>query len=197
MFELAAYRKLNPTGRIVVVPILAETFLWQCLLIVQSFAFAFWVFRANVDGGGVPRVIAIFLSAFVPAYPPILRAMWLKESNEQALKLHLANFDVMDVGCSNDFDRDCIHDAIIHWYGSLPAFSAYVRGPFRNEILDFLRACGSVNPGVVLLIGTPILGSCWRSCGPLAAWGSLPFIYYWSVNTEAIWILLGAWEAEP
>eukprot|EP00438_Fugacium_kawagutii_P007130 Skav214880 [mRNA] locus=scaffold1430:162798:165177:- [translate_table: standard] len=69
----------------------------------------------------------------------------------------LANFDVMKVDCSNDFDRECIYDAIVTLYGSLDTFSAYVRGPFSQEVLNLMRVGGSLSSHYIVLPLCPAL----------------------------------------
>ena len=42
------------------------------------------------------------------------------------------------VTCASDFDRAFIYKAIDSWYGSKDAFTKFVRGPLREELLDLL-----------------------------------------------------------
>ncbi|CAE7714247.1 unnamed protein product [Symbiodinium sp. CCMP2592] len=74
----------------------------------------------------------------------ILAAMALaavqKQDADEKLRSQLTNFDVMNAKCSNEFDRQCIHDLIITWYGSLSAFNDYIQGPFCLEVLQLRRS---------------------------------------------------------
>ena len=56
-----------------------------------------------------------------------------------------------------DFERTCIYDALVKWYGSLGDFSAHVRGAFSKEVLGLLRASGSVSSHYIILLVTPVL----------------------------------------
>ena len=49
-------------------------------------------------------------------------------------------FDLEKAYCRTDFDREFIHRAIIEWYGSTEAFTHYVRGPLREELMRCNRS---------------------------------------------------------
>ena len=67
----------------------------------------------------------------------------------------LDSFDVKHVACMSESDRLNIHIAIERWYGSLDAFSEYVRGPLRTNVLEPLRTPGSLPLGYICLLATP------------------------------------------
>ena len=67
----------------------------------------------------------------------------------------LRSFTLESVQCQKDFDRKFIHIAIASWYGSAEAFSQYVRGPLRQELLQSARA--RLPAGYSFLIVTPLL----------------------------------------
>ena len=48
----------------------------------------------------------------------------------------MANFDLELVSCSSDFDKQFILAAVREWYGSTDAFTQYVRGPLRDELVQ-------------------------------------------------------------
>ncbi|CAE7350322.1 unnamed protein product, partial [Symbiodinium necroappetens] len=68
----------------------------------------------------------------------------------------LASFELSAAGCRNAADQEFIYAAIQSWYGSLDAFTAYVRGPLRDELLaDHLGT--SLPWNYTLLIATPLI----------------------------------------
>ena len=157
VFEIAAYRKLNPGGKIVIAPILNELLACQMFLWVQFFAVIFWLERTGPQGGNDWRMLFAFLGVFTLVFPSLAHVGWKKQLDHDKLESDLATFDLTKVECSNDFDRQCIHDAITHWYGSLAAFSEHVRGPFRLEVLELLRAGRKMSLGYLWLALSPVL----------------------------------------
>lgn len=47
----------------------------------------------------------------------------------------LSEFKLSEAECRNDFDREFIYAGILQWYGSHEAFTDYVRGPLRRELI--------------------------------------------------------------
>ena len=156
VFELAAYRKMNPSGKIVIAPISNELLACKGFLWVNLFTFVFWFSRRGTEGGDGVRLLAVFLCVFSVMFPSLAHVAWKQKLDRDKLDSDLATFDVMNVECSNDFDRQCIHEAIIQWYGSLAAFSAHVQGPFHREVVRLMRAGGSVPFAYVWLSLRPI-----------------------------------------
>ena len=156
VFELAAYRKVNPTGKIVIEPVLNEATACQLFFWVTLFTFVFWFSRIGPNGADTPRVLFVFLAIFAVVFPSLTHVGRKSQLDSQKLESDLAQFDVTTVQCSNEFDKECIHNAIIHWYGSLAAFSEHVRGPFRFEVLELMRASGSMSLNYLFLSLTPI-----------------------------------------
>ena len=243
VFEIAAYRKLNPGGKITMSPVNNEVSALMVFGGWQMFTFTLWIARAGVEGSNPLVLLAVMTFVFALLMPALALSLYrnhtataklryttqsisifqfqfglifltrserlaaplpsnrvtstwnsclllcvhvvstayidlakffemgsikgsIKRSEcthvpanapRQRLRFELANFDVMKVNCSNDFDRDCIHAAIIEWYGSLAAFSEHVRGPFREEVLKLMRASGSVSSHYIIWPITPLL----------------------------------------
>ena len=67
----------------------------------------------------------------------------------------LSSFDVKDVACSDESDKESIHAAIVNWYGSLDAFSAYVRDELRKDVLEPMRTPGSIPFGYICVLAIP------------------------------------------
>lgn len=157
VFELAAYRKVNPEGRIVIAPLRNESSACIMFLWWQAACAAFWVARSGAGGGNPTSMLLVLLVLFSALIPATAFAIWRNYQNSAQLRSQLANFDVMNVDCSSDFDRECIHDAIITWYGSLEAFSEHVRGPFSQEVLNLIRVGGSLSSHYIVLPLCPLL----------------------------------------
>ena len=168
VFEIAAFRKLKPEGKIVIAPVTNEFFACMMFLWWQIACPAFWLARGGAGGGRIQTILPALASVLCILMPASALAISRNHRSCEKLKSDLANFDVKSVKCSNDFDRDCIHDAITTWYGSLDAFSAYVRGPFSQEILDLMRTSGSVSSHYLILPITPLI--CLASDQVLALW---------------------------
>ena len=62
---------------------------------------------------------------------------------KQRLISDLDNFDITRVDCQDSTDKACIFAAIEGWYGSLEAFSTYIKGPFRQDVLKPMQTPGS------------------------------------------------------
>eukprot|EP00438_Fugacium_kawagutii_P011700 Skav231755 [mRNA] locus=scaffold695:45352:46971:- [translate_table: standard] len=159
VFELAAYRKVNPEGRIIIAPIKDESCACMMFLWWQLSTMGLWIciVRSDAsDGGNLIPMVTVLVAActLIPASAYVI---WHNHKNSARLRSQLANFDVMNVDCSNDFDREWIHDAIITWYGSLEAFSAHVRGPLSQEVLDLMRVGGSLSYHYVILPLCPLI----------------------------------------
>ena len=55
--------------------------------------------------------------------------------SKRLLLEELAAFDLQHARCRLDADRQFVHQAIEGWYGSMEAFTEYVRGPLQQELL--------------------------------------------------------------
>lgn len=170
VFELATYKKINPTGRVVLAPIFLETM----VVILYGSIFcssAAYFFVLAVPVGSATRALASIAGNF----PFFITVHGLREKFRQKHQLFLAfeNFDLDSVQCFSDADRDFIHSAIAELYGSNEAFTRYVRGPLRQELLDpITRSPGLRKYG--LLIISPGLALCgdavvalWKGGAPL------------------------------
>ena len=124
---------MNPSGTIVIAPIFRELLACKSFLWVNLFTFTFWFSRRGPEGGGGVRLLAVFLCAFCVVFPSLAQVACKQKLDRDKLDSDLATFDVLKVECRSDFDRQCIHDAIIQWYGSLAAFAHMYRGPFTRK----------------------------------------------------------------
>ncbi|CAE7375194.1 unnamed protein product [Symbiodinium sp. CCMP2456] len=71
------------------------------------------------------------------ALPALLLYHAFRNSLAKKLQLlqGLESFDLAKTQCGREEDKKFIHGAIMEWYGSLEAFTTYVRGPLRKELL--------------------------------------------------------------
>ena len=140
VFELAAYRKLNPNGRIVISRIMTEVAVLLTFIWAQLGTVGFWLAREGPHGGELWRLLLVVVCVGWRVLAAMALAAVQKQDADEKLRSLLTNFDVMNAKCSNEFDRQCIHDLITTWYGSLDAFNDYIRGPFCLEVLQLRRS---------------------------------------------------------
>eukprot|EP00434_Breviolum_minutum_P005316 symbB.v1.2.004688.t1/scaffold271.1/size245249/11 len=77
----------------------------------------------------------VYFIAMIPAMLPLHRMRRSFAGSKHKMLADLKDFDIKNVKCMDDFDRSFIHSAIIKWYGSREAFTEFVRGPLRDELL--------------------------------------------------------------
>ncbi|CAE7207427.1 pucI [Symbiodinium sp. CCMP2456] len=134
VFEMAAYRAANPTGRIRLVPLFLEV---TILALWTSLYFTTWLMY--VAGGIQSPLNATFPFPIAPIalLPMLVAAHTLRRfiAEKQTLVEGLANFDVDKSECRLDFDSQFVNTAIEAWYGSRDAFNRYVRGALRKELV--------------------------------------------------------------
>ncbi|CAE7021168.1 unnamed protein product [Symbiodinium microadriaticum] len=159
IFEIAAYRKLNPTGKIVISPMYVEEVLCQIYIWMHCFSAVYWYHRQGLaDGPETMLVGGMFMLAGCSLLPA-MHALRKGILSRHQLLHDLECFSIDRVDCTNDFDRQAIFNAIVRWYGSLENFSEYVRGPFRQEVLGIVKPCGFTLP-YIFLATTPINALC-------------------------------------
>ena len=152
----------------VMLPVTGEITVLLMHIWVQVASAAFWIARTGPRGGDPVRVVVAVSCSFLVVFPTLAHAAWQKHSASEALQQRLAQFDLTTVQCANDFDKNCIHEAIITWYGSLQAFTDHIRGPFRLEVIRLLRAEGTIPIHWISLLLIPILNLSFE--GLLALW---------------------------
>lgn len=130
IFELAAFRKANPTGQVVLAPLYVETMVGMVLFGFIVIQLTFMLAQILAWGELGYLFIIISLLPALPLVHYIRRTLREKTRLLAALK----SFDLYKAGCSCDFDREFIHARISEWYGSPEAFTEYVRGPLFQEL---------------------------------------------------------------
>ena len=175
IFELAAFRKMNPTGKIRVVPLLVDAACSQVFLFALLVAIVYPSIRGSFRSrnAGFLAIISFVCLAFGAA---LVRVIVQCQRCVHKMVLQLSTFDVTTLQCSKQRDLESIHAAIVHWYGSLEAFTAHVRGPFRVEVLTLMRSEGIIPFGYILvglasaaalplgnLVSLLLVGASWES----------------------------------
>lgn len=205
VFELAAFRTANPEGRITLAPLFVETILAAVILWEYFVTVIYWSTRASQVGEVYNSVSYLF------AMLPCCFAMHMIRRSHMAkhkLFSDLEHFDLGKVQCSNDFDKDFIHAAIVRWYGGEEAFTAFVRGPLREELLGARPATLLVAYPLLLLSpaiasSLTFLAGLWRGGAPVHCllsyvMGSfLGFNILWVFSCLSLFLYLCDHFAEP
>jgi len=152
VFELAAYRKANPTGKITLTPLYVEQILVMLIFGLYAVLGFYWVVTALNLSNAVS--LLVYFIAMIPAMLPLHRMRRSFAGSKHKMLADLKDFDIKNVKCMDDFDRSFIHSAIIKWYGSREAFTEFVRGPLRDELLkDSISSLTHFPFGYLLLLG--------------------------------------------
>ncbi|CAE7947358.1 Calmodulin [Symbiodinium sp. KB8] len=205
VFELAAFRTANPEGKITLAPLFVETILAAVILWEYFVTVIYWSTRASQVGEVYNSVSYLF------AMLPCCFAMHMIRRSHMAkhkLFSDLEHFDLGKVQCSNDFDKDFIHAAIVRWYGGEEAFTAFVRGPLREELLGARPATLLVAYPLLLLSpaiasSLTFLAGLWRGGAPVHCllsyvMGSfLGFNILWVFSCLSLFLYLCDHFAEP
>ncbi|CAE7547706.1 unnamed protein product [Symbiodinium natans] len=149
IFELAAYRTANPSGRVVLSPLFVECGACICILGAYFAAFLF-VFALPLQHFGIYVVYVVGLLPIYVLMHLLRRNILAKHQLFEGLRF----FTLAEARCESDFDHDFIHTAIRAWYGSAEAFTAYVQGSLRQELLASKPTTIPLRY-LVLLVGVP------------------------------------------
>ena len=136
VFELPTYKKINPTGKVVLAPVFCETIAAIVYSSIAATAAAFWTIRSGGLGSGAVDAVTL-LGLLATILPFLITVHCLRKSYREKRQLFSAfrSFDLDSVQCFSDEDRDFIHSTITELYGSKEAFTHYVRGPLCDELL--------------------------------------------------------------
>ena len=153
VFEVATYKKLNPDGTVVLAPIFLETVV--ALFYCSNFLAAITYYTLRGGGSGSSIAIPALLLCCSP-YLIMIHRLRKNYVQKHRLFSQFENFDFDKVECSNESDRNFVYAAIGELYGSNEAFTNYVKGPLRDELL--VPIAHSVGPQkYALLIVSPVL----------------------------------------
>ncbi|CAL1132540.1 unnamed protein product, partial [Cladocopium goreaui] len=178
VFELAAFRKANPGGKITLAPLFVEgavACIW-ILFTVTSFIYLFLVaLRCHIICQSSPSsshssshslshsisqglTFDDLTESLLPALPVLVAAHFLRGHYVAKHKLSsdLEHFDLGSVQCSSDFDRKFIYEAISTWYGSVANFTDFVQDDLREELVTPILS-SSMPLAYYLVLVTPSL----------------------------------------
>ncbi|CAE7941658.1 unnamed protein product, partial [Symbiodinium necroappetens] len=177
VFELAAFSKLKPKGKITIAPIYVEAVASQLFFILVAVNSLALLLRIGVASREF-MLLALAFCALILA--PLLHSLRGKCRWKMELDDVLANFDVFNVDCTVEVDKANIHAAIERWYSSLPAFSEFVQGLFRARARELTRTPGRMPMGYIYMLAAPSANfsldvwlGLWKAGAPsdgLAAW---------------------------
>ncbi|CAE7837144.1 unnamed protein product, partial [Symbiodinium sp. CCMP2592] len=156
VFELAAYKKVNPCGIISFRPLFVERVLVILLLSGASFGLCFVLVRSGSGGASMAYVgYALFVIPYGVA------AVLLRRNfrEKHMLRQELETFDLSKVSCAKEFDRKFILAAIEKWYGSQEAFTEYVQTELRQQLEPLLATSRFPTPYVLLVFASLITAS--------------------------------------
>ncbi|CAE7236305.1 unnamed protein product, partial [Symbiodinium microadriaticum] len=134
IFEVAAFRTENPSGQITLAPLYVEVVV--VVLWFGSWAAMISVRILQISPAGAERFPLPFILPGL-ALPALLLYHAFRNSLARKLQLlrGLESFDLAKTQCGKEEDKEFIHGAIVEWYGGLEAFTTYVKGPLREELL--------------------------------------------------------------
>ncbi|CAE7622848.1 amt-3 [Symbiodinium sp. CCMP2592] len=149
IFELAAFRKANPEGKITLKPLFVEMAVLCIWVVLFGMNICFFIARSGRNGAN----IAAYTLAIVP-FPPAVYVLRKNYLAKKKLLVDMEEFDLNRVSCYNESDREFIHSAISDWYGSAQAFTRFVQGPLRRELVAPILAT-NLPWSYIFLIITP------------------------------------------
>lgn len=149
VFELAAYRTANPSGKITLNPLFIESVCTIMFIgsLLGSFCFQYFMLRKMGQ--------TMMNSAYGMGTLPLLFAIHVLRREvrlRHLLATGLKEFELSNAECRNDFDREFIYSGIIQWYGSKEAFTRYVRGTLRRELIGCTYMQLKMPPCYLMLI---------------------------------------------
>ncbi|CAE7692821.1 unnamed protein product [Symbiodinium sp. CCMP2592] len=130
VFELAAFRMANPSGRIRFAPLFVEIGAASAWLGGTVAVVVYYLVSVCTGLEALPTLVFAAIPIFV-----VFHLARTSLSQKRQVFYDLATFELSAAECRKASDQEFIYAAIENWYGSLDAFTAYVRGPLRDELL--------------------------------------------------------------
>ncbi|CAE7500753.1 unnamed protein product [Symbiodinium natans] len=191
VFELAAYRRANPLGKVRFQALFIERdflVLWICCFVLTSVSYICLV-SPSIE--------------LPPGWFLVLTPLWLAPAvhvarhgfldQEQMLR-SLEDFDLNAATCTKEIDREFIHAAISRWYGSLPHFVDYVQKVLAKELKKNVSQ-NRVPLKYCLMAASPVMGFHLDVIGALLAADvradvvARLFAQFVSVDVVGIWLI--------
>ena len=134
-FELVGFRKANPEGKLVFLPLFIERSAALCVLITCFCALSVNVVWTYAEVRFRQAFVVLF---FCLPFVFMVHTMRQNYRDKARLIFDLNNFDINKLTCASDFDRAFILNAIDAWYGSIEIFTDFVRTDLREELQSLL-----------------------------------------------------------
>ncbi|CAE7937389.1 unnamed protein product [Symbiodinium sp. KB8] len=150
VFEIGAFRKANPKGRLSLMPLFVERQVFLTILGNNAAAGMMCaIFASDLD-------VRFSIPLSFLAVSPILfivhgLRIFMREKHQ--LIAALKDFRLEDAGYSLEHDREFVHTAITAWYSSPEAFSDYVRGPLCQELTGMIATRLPLSYGMLCMTG--------------------------------------------
>lgn len=135
IFEIAAFRHANPTGKFRVAPLYVES--TACAFLLFSYFIGFLFYGMSVYLRRRPTILETVIAVSPTAF--LLHGLRWNNNSKTKLFSELKNFKLDQVHCREDFDREYVLSAIASWYGSAENFEDHVRGQLSLEIASSVR----------------------------------------------------------
>ena len=155
VFELAAYRVANPSGKITLSPVFMEQSILLCAAVLWCSAWCYFIAMAS----GL-SFLGIFKSELLPLGTSTLplgilihRLRRLFHAKRQMFE-ELQQFQLASAECTEVFDYLFVHSAINTWYGSDEEFERFVQGPLFQELSKRFSTTGDVPLAYCVLLAT-------------------------------------------
>lgn len=131
VFELAAFRTCNPSGKITFTPLFIELSVFWMVFAGYIASSVYWVTIIT------PSTIMTLVGYMCGLAPCTAAIHQLRLSKRMQLEMfhELATFDLTKAECRKASDRVLVHLVIARWYGSADAFVNFVRGPLYQEMM--------------------------------------------------------------
>ena len=137
IFEVAAFRKINPEGRIVIAPLSIEVFVAMLMPVTTAYGITFMFVLAARQ-----TVLVGALASSIAAVPVGYGVHLLRREmqSKKDMLTCLDRFDLDKVECDSEEDRRFLYSRMTDWFGSPGAFEQYVRVVIREELSEQLSS---------------------------------------------------------
>ena len=139
MFELAAFRTANPSGRLRLLPLYMTVEIGITMISAVLGSLLVWIsgpvmlsLEPTSGQGGEAVKLAGFL-VLMWCFVSVLRRISLQK---RSFIEQLDSFDLDNAESRMETDKELIYEAITRCYGSLEQFTEYVRNDLRKELLE-------------------------------------------------------------
>eukprot|EP00438_Fugacium_kawagutii_P005567 Skav226951 [mRNA] locus=scaffold2024:160445:161917:+ [translate_table: standard] len=139
VFELVGFRRVNPEGKLNFSPLFMEQSCVICTLIMfgtvlsSTFVLSYTEVQFRQS-----YVVLVFVMVFLLPIILLVHTMRFNYRQKRRLICDLNTFDIDNLICTSDYDREFILSAIEGWYGCREAFNAFVQNDLRKELLGLL-----------------------------------------------------------